>query len=206
MNELRYLSGKKWLVLLEVHCSTSHTTSVQDIRLTYQEHAFPLLWRTAYSCQTKHPWCGQGFLDMDVFPKRKEFERVECHGVSTIIICKMYRNFPIRQRTHKNKLQLITSKYWMKAVLKSKLATFWHNSEINFICRLKLLKSSSFHVLEIWMPFYKYTLKMCSLLKIENNSSWVNFTYFREKTHALALEFIFISSSWSVYMHIKCNV
>ena len=47
------------------------------------------------------------------------------------------------------------------------------------------------------------TLKMCSLLKIENNSSWVNFTHFREKTHLLALELIFVSSSWQVYMNIK---
>ena len=46
-----------------------------------------------------------------------------------------------------------------------------------------------------------YILKKCSLLKIENNSSWVNFTHFRKKTLLLTLELIFISSSWRVYMY-----
>ena len=52
----------------------------------------------------------------------------------------------------------------------------------------------------------RYTLKKCSLLKTENNSSWVNFTHFLEKTDLLALELIFISSSWQVYMHIKFDI
>ena len=43
-----------------------------------------------------------------------------------------------------------------------------------------------------------YTLKKCSVLKIENNSTWVNFTHFREKTNLLALELILISSGWRV--------
>ena len=51
-----------------------------------------------------------------------------------------------------------------------------------------------------------YTLKMCSLLKFENNSSSINFTYFREKTYFLALELSFISSSWRVRMHTKFDI
>ena len=58
---------------------------------------------------------------------------------------------------------------------------------------------------KIMNELYKieYTLKKCSLLKIENNSSWVNFTHFREIIHLLALELIFVSLSWRVYMHIN---
>ena len=41
----------------------------------------------------------------------------------------------------------------------------------------------------------KRTHKNWPLLKMKSNSSWVNFTHFREKTHLLALEFIFVSSS-----------
>ena len=51
-----------------------------------------------------------------------------------------------------------------------------------------------------------YILKMCSPLKIESNSSWVNFIHFREKTHFLALELIFVSSSWWVYIYIKFEI
>ena len=36
----------------------------------------------------------------------------------------------------------------------------------------------------------------------ENNSSWVDFSHFSEKTHLLALELIFISWSWRVYINI----
>ena len=50
-----------------------------------------------------------------------------------------------------------------------------------------------------------YTLKNCSLQKIDNNSSWVNCTHFREKTHLLALELIFFSWSKQVYMHSSSN-
>ena len=49
-------------------------------------------------------------------------------------------------------------------------------------------------------------LKSVSLLNIENNSSWVNFTHFREKTHFLTLKMIFISLSWRVYMYIKFDI
>ena len=52
----------------------------------------------------------------------------------------------------------------------------------------------------------QYTLKKCSLLKIENNSSWVDLAHFPEKTHLLSLELIFVSSSWRVYMYIKFNI
>ena len=48
-----------------------------------------------------------------------------------------------------------------------------------------------------------YTRKKWSLLKVENNSSWVNLTHFREKTHLLALESIFVSSSYRFYAYIK---
>ena len=50
------------------------------------------------------------------------------------------------------------------------------------------------------------TLKKCLLLKIENNLSWVIFTHFREKTYLLALELIFVSSNWRVYMYIKFDI
>ena len=43
---------------------------------------------------------------------------------------------------------------------------------------------------------FSNTLKKFLLLKIENNSSEVNFTHFREKTHLPALGLIFVSSSW----------
>ena len=39
------------------------------------------------------------------------------------------------------------------------------------------------------------TLKKCSLLKIGNSSSWVNFAHFREKTSLLAVQLFFYSSS-----------
>ena len=51
-----------------------------------------------------------------------------------------------------------------------------------------------------------FTLSMCSLLKIENNSSWVSSAHFREKMHFLALELIFVSSSWRFYMYIKLHI
>ena len=50
------------------------------------------------------------------------------------------------------------------------------------------------------------TLKVCALLKIENNSSEVNFTHFLEKTHSLAFELIFVSLSWRVYLYIKFDI
>ena len=40
----------------------------------------------------------------------------------------------------------------------------------------------------------------------ENNSPWVNFSHFREKTHFLTLELIFVSSSWRIYMHMKFDI
>ena len=49
-------------------------------------------------------------------------------------------------------------------------------------------------------------IKQCSLLKIENNSSWVNFTQFREKTHLLPFELIFVSWNWRVYMYVKFDI
>ena len=58
-------------------------------------------------------------------------------------------------------------------------------------------------ILVLTKKWKKYILKMCTYLKIENYSSWVNFTHCQGKTHHLTLEFIFISSSWRVYMHIK---
>ena len=48
------------------------------------------------------------------------------------------------------------------------------------------------------------TIKICTLLKIENNSLWVNFTYFLEKKDFLTLELIFIGSSWRVYNVHSC--
>ena len=56
------------------------------------------------------------------------------------------------------------------------------------------------------MPQNVHTLKMCLFLKIENSSSWVNFTHFREETHLLALELNLISSSWRVYMDINFDI
>ena len=40
--------------------------------------------------------------------------------------------------------------------------------------------------------------KKCSLLKIEINTSWVNFTYFPKRTYLLALKLIFTNWSWRV--------
>ena len=58
-----------------------------------------------------------------------------------------------------------------------------------------------------FLPFLAYyILKKCSLLNIENNSSWVYFTHFREKTRLLALELVFVSSRWRVYMHRKFDI
>ena len=54
--------------------------------------------------------------------------------------------------------------------------------------------------------FITYTLKKCALLKIGNNSSSVKLTHFREKTHFLGHELIFISWSWRVYNHIKFSI
>ena len=54
---------------------------------------------------------------------------------------------------------------------------------------------------KLW--YHKYTLKMYTLLKIENNSPWVILTHTPEKTHLLTLELIFISSSWRVYVYMK---
>ena len=53
---------------------------------------------------------------------------------------------------------------------------------------------------------YVFIIKIRTLLKIENNSSGVNFSHFREKTHLLALELIFISSNWRVYMYVKFDI
>ena len=44
------------------------------------------------------------------------------------------------------------------------------------------------------------------LLKIENNSLWVNFPHFLEKMHILTFELIFISSRWWIHMHIKFDI
>ena len=71
------------------------------------------------------------------------------------------------------------------------------------------------HSFQMWVIFkVKYTLlvhlkrkytllKICTLLKIDNNSPWVNLTHFLEKTHLRTLELIFISWSWRVCMHVK---
>ena len=48
--------------------------------------------------------------------------------------------------------------------------------------------------------------KNCSLLKTENNSSLVNFTQFRENMRLLAVELMFINSTWRVYMCVKFNI
>ena len=53
---------------------------------------------------------------------------------------------------------------------------------------------------------YLFKYKMCSFLKIENNSSWVNFIHFREKKHLLAFELIFVSSSLQGYVDMKFDI
>ena len=45
-----------------------------------------------------------------------------------------------------------------------------------------------------------------TLLKVEYNLSWVNFTHFLKKKYLLTLELIFFSSSWPVYRHIKFDI
>ena len=58
--------------------------------------------------------------------------------------------------------------------------------------------------LYLWVT-YNLMINNCTLLrwKIENNSLGINFIHSLEKTHLLALELIFISSSCRVYMYIK---
>ena len=48
---------------------------------------------------------------------------------------------------------------------------------------------------------FHFTLKKCSLLKIENYSSWVYFTHFQKKTLLLALELIFFLLKLA-YLHV----
>ena len=44
-------------------------------------------------------------------------------------------------------------------------------------------------------------------LKIdENNLPRIDFTHFREKTHLLTIELIFVSASWLAYMYIKFDI
>ena len=99
------------------------------------------------------------------------------------------------------------------------ITSFWcflfHLSEVLLLkhkyfekwCESKCLDSFSGMIFEkdIRKKTNTYTLRMCSIFKIENNLSWVNFTHFWEKMHLLAFELIFISSSWRVYMYIKFN-
>ena len=44
---------------------------------------------------------------------------------------------------------------------------------------------------------------MSRLLKIEKNSSCVNFTHLLQKMNLFTFELIFISSSWRLYLNIK---
>ena len=50
------------------------------------------------------------------------------------------------------------------------------------------------------------TVKICTLLKVESNSPWVNFINFLDKKHLLSVELIFISSNWRVYMYLKFDI
>ena len=53
---------------------------------------------------------------------------------------------------------------------------------------------------------FTFTLKMCTLLNIENNLSWVNFIHFLEKSHLLTIDLIFISSNWRIHRYIKFDI
>ena len=64
----------------------------------------------------------------------------------------------------------------------------------NVSCSL-YLKFVCWYLLKVWI--------LCTLLKVENNSPWVNFINFLEKMKLLSLELIFISSCWWVYINIK---
>ena len=67
-----------------------------------------------------------------------------------------------------------------------------------------VIKMSNQFILPISLRYSNlYLLKMCTLLKLETDSPWVNFIHFLEKTHLHKLEFIFFSSSWGIYMYIK---
>ena len=65
------------------------------------------------------------------------------------------------------------------------------NSALRTKMAVKALAAGGFSVL-----ITLNTLKICSPLKIEKNSSLVNFTHFPEKTHLFELELIFVSLSW----------
>ena len=70
---------------------------------------------------------------------------------------------------------------------------------------MKYQETSKQYVEKVYIQ-YLYTLKKGSFLKIKNNSSSVNLAHLWEKTHLLALEFIFVSSSGQVYMHIEFHI
>ena len=104
-----------------------------------------------------------------------------------------YINLAINTQCHtwsSNKI-LFSTISLIKILLRNFLQFYWDSCEA-WRCHEKI--------------FGAYTLKKCSLLKIENNSSRINFTHFREKTHLLAHELIFVSSSWRVYTHIKFHI
>ena len=80
----------------------------------------------------------------------------------------------------------------------------WNHTEFK-IPWIKKIKNN------VDLCFYAYPdmcvhVYVCTLLKIENNSSWVNFTHFWEKTHLSEFEMILVSSSWLLYVNIKFNI
>ena len=54
--------------------------------------------------------------------------------------------------------------------------------------------------------FFNLIIKNIHSEKIETYSFCIHLTHFREKTHLLALELIFVSSCLRVYMYIKVDI
>ena len=94
----------------------------------------------------------------------------------------------------------VTFKMFPTGILSVSKKLFSRNLRENYIysccCCFPIPISSALMLVEsIWWIIDCKFLKQ----KIENNSLWVNFTHFREKTQVLAHELIFISSKWRVY-------
>ena len=119
---------------------------------------------------------------------------------------KTYTGGPRDRRTQKDWYNFTVHKSWNT---KFYLRLFWVRIDELWNWNLKRLISTTESLKECAQKKLKrieYILKNCSLLKIENNSSWVDFNHSREKTHLLALELLFVISSWRVYLYIKFDI
>ena len=116
---------------------------------------------------------------------------------STLATVRVLMTVLINFEKHKLKVRLHSKRY-------NNFFIFNSNSQFRFCISVLEIISDLETKFEVYLSVY--ILKMRPLLKIENNSSWVNLTHFRGKTHLLALELIFVSSSRRVHMHIKFDI